>query len=353
MKEVASSLQKDSLVIPREIKRDHLLYAIKEIDSDGVPPERESTVWLLRHEGKDYPPKYVISIAGKYALGYEYSHEKFSGGPRTNSFLRDRGFEIISKQGVKSFSWKIVDDNNVTKILDKSSFLHRGTGIPQEIRSFFLEGQLGPGERVDITLAVGGEVYSANITMESQGTARTRLFWDAAFTSLLHTSYPHHLRQYQTDQQPSKQIVMQLGRINGYRSYAVMFGAKVSEQDITKDVEAEQVEDVGPRLEGGVKEYYGRRYERDAINRQKAIEHHGLACNICGFNFEKMYGERGSGYIEVHHIKPISTFGKEQHVDPRTDLITVCCNCHRMIHRRSDEMLSVDDVKGIILKRYP
>ena len=295
-------------MIPHEITRDHLLLALAEIKAKGVPSERESTVWLLKHEGKNYPPKYVISIAGKYALGHEHRHEEFSGGPRTNNFLEKRGFEIIAKPGVKAFSWTIVDGDTATKTLDKSAFLHRGTGIPKEIRSFFLDRDLAPGERFNVTLSVDGKAYPAHIAMESLGTARTRLFWDSEFASLLHRSFPYHLQQYQQDQEPNIHIVMRLERLEGFQSYMMTFGAELHDSDIALDIEAEWMEDVGPRIEGGVKEYYGKRYERDPVNRRKAIEYHGLTCNICGFNFEKVYGGRGSGYIEVHHIRPISTF---------------------------------------------
>ena len=30
-----------------------------------------------------------------------------------------------------------------------------------------------------------------------------------------------------------------------------------------------------------------------------------LACEACGFDFERTYGERGSGFIECHHILPL------------------------------------------------
>lgn len=84
-------------MIPQEITRDHILDALKEIDAQGVPENRESTQWFLKHDEKLYPPKYVISISGKYALGHEHSHEPFSGGPETNTFLESRGFAIVPK----------------------------------------------------------------------------------------------------------------------------------------------------------------------------------------------------------------------------------------------------------------
>lgn len=47
-------------------------------------------------------------------------------------------------------------------------------------------------------------------------------------------------------------------------------------------------------------------------------------------------------------IKPISTFTEEQQVDPQTDLITVCANCHRMIHRKPNDILTIEELKIMI-----
>jgi 5-methylcytosine-specific restriction protein A len=57
-----------------------------------------------------------------------------------------------------------------------------------------------------------------------------------------------------------------------------------------------------------------------------------LKCEACGFNFETTYGELGKGYIECHHLIPLSKFevNKETKLE---DLALLCSNCHRMIHR--------------------
>lgn len=85
------------------------------------------------------------------------------------------------------------------------------------------------------------------------------------------------------------------------------------------------------------------------IYRRKAIEIHGSTCIACGFDFEKTYGTHGKGFIEVHHIKPLSTYdGKEVNVDPYKDLVPLCANCHRMVHRNKDEVLTIEELKEII-----
>lgn len=119
------------------------------------------------------------------------------------------------------------------------------------------------------------------------------------------------------------------------------------ENSIKSDIEAERVEE-GQGIEGRVKYYYGKRYERDSKNRMLAIKIHGLDCYACGFNFEKVYGERGKDFIEIHHMKPLSTLEEEVEIDPETDLIPLCANCHRMVHRRRDDVLDVETLKSMI-----
>ena len=81
---------------------------------------------------------------------------------------------------------------------------------------------------------------------------------------------------------------------------------------------------------------YTTQYERDPKNRSDAVKIHGTVCQACGFDFEKTYGEIGKDYIEVHHIKPLCEREGAEGVNAATDLICVCANCHRMIHRRKD-----------------
>jgi len=89
-------------MIPSNISREHILAALREIDSAGVPHGRESTKFTLVYDGKPYPPKYVISLANKFANGRALSSSDFNGGTETNEFLHRLGFHIdgVSFQNV-------------------------------------------------------------------------------------------------------------------------------------------------------------------------------------------------------------------------------------------------------------
>lgn len=62
---------------------------------------------------------------------------------------------------------------------------------------------------------------------------------------------------------------------------------------------------------------------------------------------EKVYGARGRNYIEVHHIKPLHQM-KETIVNPATDLVPLCANCHRMTHRDPHNVLTPDELKQLL-----
>jgi predicted HNH restriction endonuclease len=101
------------------------------------------------------------------------------------------------------------------------------------------------------------------------------------------------------------------------------------------------------RSDGKEKKRFSTYYERKPFHRKKAIEIHGLTCMACQFDFESRYGERGRGYIHVHHNKPISETGPTK-INPRTDLSVLCPNCHAMVHRKKSQTLSIDEVKDLI-----
>lgn len=102
------------------------------------------------------------------------------------------------------------------------------------------------------------------------------------------------------------------------------------------------------RAEGHRIEFYTTRYERVSKYRETAIRIHGAKCQICGFDFKKKYGYIGENYIEVHHKKPLFSLDEELIPDPETDMITICSNCHRMIHRKRNDIITPEKLKKII-----
>jgi 5-methylcytosine-specific restriction protein A len=74
------------------------------------------------------------------------------------------------------------------------------------------------------------------------------------------------------------------------------------------------------------------RYESDPEARRACIAHRGSSCAVCGFSFEVAYGEMGKDFIDVHHLVPPGLLGGGYQLDPLTDLVPLCLNCHAMAH---------------------
>ena len=87
--------------------------------------------------------------------------------------------------------------------------------------------------------------------------------------------------------------------------------------------------------EGGSKYEVTKSYERSQRLRNAAIEHFSrngiIVCDCCGFEFKSC--------IEIHHLKPIFQYASMsvvQTIDSAlSNLLPVCPNCHRVIHKNN------------------
>lgn len=90
------------------------------------------------------------------------------------------------------------------------------------------------------------------------------------------------------------------------------------------------------------------------IAKEHYLQDGKLFCSACNFNFEDFYGEIGKGYIEIHHLSPIFAYedNLEQSInDALNNVAPVCSNCHRVIHRNNDQLLSIPSLQKLI-KEY-
>jgi ribosomal protein L44E len=114
-------------------------------------------------------------------------------------------------------------------------------------------------------------------------------------------------------------------------------------------IESEDYESQYP--EGKAKYRLHRKLERDPklanAAKAKALEiNKELKCEACGFDFFKIYGELGFGFIEAHHKIPVAIL-KGKKPTKISDLTLLCSNCHRMIHR-GKRVMSVRELQKII-----
>ena len=102
--------------------------------------------------------------------------------------------------------------------------------------------------------------------------------------------------------------------------------------------------------EGKYRYVLHKKRERSSALRKAKVKHFlttndFIHCELCRVNLNAKYpSSLSEGYIEVHHIKPISTLAEHTptHID---DLILLCPNCHRMVHRTKDAEKNLEDLK--------
>ena len=135
----------------------------------------------------------------------------------------------------------------------------------------------------------------------------------------------------------------------GEKPASFVFSRKNENYGIASDLESMRIEE--EFFEGEKKARFSNYYERNPRLRFAAISIHGYRCFVCDFDFEEKYGLRGKGYIEIHHLHPVSSLKIETKIDPKSDLVPVCSNCHRMIHRKKDGILSVSELRILLKKK--
>ncbi len=91
--------------------------------------------------------------------------------------------------------------------------------------------------------------------------------------------------------------------------------------------------------------------------RDIAIEHFShnniISCDCCGFEFKSAYGSKyGVNCIEIHHLKPIFTYDDDDITktidEALSNLLPVCPNCHRVIHKKHITAELLPDFKNEI-----
>lgn len=136
---------------------------------------------------------------------------------------------------------------------------------------------------------------------------------------------------------------------------------KKSEQEVTQWEEAwdiifnektdsaydDEIQEEEQYTEGSVTTVKVNAYERNQAARRECLNLFGHGCMVCGFDFNKFYGKIGKEFIHVHHKIELSSIGQSYSIDPKSDLVPVCPNCHAMLHKRKPAY-SIDELKKII-----
>jgi 5-methylcytosine-specific restriction protein A len=87
-------------------------------------------------------------------------------------------------------------------------------------------------------------------------------------------------------------------------------------------------------IEGTTLEVISKRFERSPRNRLICLSIHGDKCFVCGTDPSNNYDSVIGSIIEVHHVEELSEADGPRRYSPLTDLVPLCPNCHRAIHKR-------------------
>lgn len=114
-------------------------------------------------------------------------------------------------------------------------------------------------------------------------------------------------------------------------------------------------------FEGNFINVNSKKHYRSKKLRDAAIEHFSkngvIKCECCGFEFSNYYGINfGSTCIEMHHLKPIFSYSDKdfiQTIDQAIkNLLPVCPNCHRVIHKNHIPATQIDQFKTEIARLH-
>lgn len=105
----------------------------------------------------------------------------------------------------------------------------------------------------------------------------------------------------------------------------------------------DQDRNVYPRLENRKMVRLHMSRERSSALAEYCKSRDGYRCQVCKMKFEEVYGAIGANFAEAHHLVPLSHIKKKVSSLP-DDLITVCSNCHRMLHQLDGKR---DDIKNL------
>lgn len=101
-----------------------------------------------------------------------------------------------------------------------------------------------------------------------------------------------------------------------------------------------------------VEERLSRETVRNRRARDTCLRIKGHTCTVCGIDMSEFYGIGINP--DVHHLDPLCEIHGSRPVDPVTDLIPVCPNCHRALHSKpggAAECYTPEELREMLGKR--
>ncbi|MHA4819578.1 HNH endonuclease [Streptomyces aculeolatus] len=306
------------------ITRDAVLRAIGEYDELGR--ERflstygfgRARSYLLVHEGREYDSKAIAGVAHRWDQGRALRPEEFSGGQdHAAAWLKRAGFRV---RAVKSPEWardelilacRLVMDNgwkgmdaHDRRVVELSELLQLLPVHAEDERNEKFRTPEDVARRTH-DIATRHPDYRGRTT--KGGALDSEVLHDFLTRTAVMTGTARLIRQGIADGEFQGLPPMEENELDGYSA---------------------------PEGRLLLRRHMAR--ERNRTLRKKKIamvlqQGGTLSCEACDFDFEEVYGDRGAGYMECHHVVPLHEAGETR--TRLSDVALICANCHRMIHR--------------------
>jgi 5-methylcytosine-specific restriction endonuclease McrA len=125
-------------------------------------------------------------------------------------------------------------------------------------------------------------------------------------------------------------------------------------EDVIRSLPGAAAEDehreIYPRCESRRQVASHLRRERSKLLAAECKIRDGFECQACGFRFEMVFGKLGAGFAEAHHLVPLARL-RETVLTQLEDLVTVCSNCHRMLHRMDGNRGDLARLQKLVKRR--
>lgn len=286
--------------------------------------------YFLRHDGKLYDSKAIVGFAHGVSTGAPLGPGDFSGGDKTVAQrLEMLGFEVLKLERpdwtrdeiilacelAEANGWRQVYDTD-ERAKELSRLLQSPANHPLPHHPDF-RNPAGVGQK------------TRNIIDQRPDHQGSR-------------SNGNHLDKEVLDDFLADPITMRAMA----RRVRELFQTGTADSNELPDLDTVDT----PAGEGGVALRAHLRRERDPKLRRRKLEdakRRGLpiACEVCTFDFGRVYGSHGADYIECHHRTPLHVTGDTQ--TRLADLALLCSNCHRMIHH-TKQWLTVEKLKELV-----
>jgi hypothetical protein len=93
-------------------------------------------------------------------------------------------------------------------------------------------------------------------------------------------------------------------------------------------------------------------HERNRAMALQAKRRDKFLCHICRVSFRTLYGKIGTDFAEVHHIFPLGS-AQAKTKTTLSQLVTVCANCHRMLHKLKGRRSDLKVLKKAFTGKWP